>query len=178
MSDSIAPGERRELRSVVRGQFKVLRAQVKRREQELKAEIESELLEKYREQDRAIAEAQAEVDKIRLDAEREVAKVAARLRDENPDLTAGPDRYSRLTLQAINNNRTQIHRALMASVPDKIGDAHLALDTQEMNLLRQLSEGALDSEAARGFLGSIPTVGELVPRVVLREIEQQMGGSA
>jgi hypothetical protein len=81
-------------------------------------------------------------------------------------------------LQAINHNRTQIHRALMASVPDKIGDANLALDTQEMNLLRQLSEGALDSDEARGFLGSIPTVGELVPRVVLREIEQQIDGGA
>lgn len=57
MSDSIAPGERRELRSVVRGQFKVLRAQVKRREAELKAEIEAELLAKYREQDAAIPDA-------------------------------------------------------------------------------------------------------------------------
>jgi multidrug efflux pump subunit AcrA (membrane-fusion protein) len=176
MSDNITSGERRELRSVVRGQFKVLRAQVKRREQELKAEIEAELLEKYREQDRAIAEAQAEVDKIRQDAEREVAKVAKRLREAHPDLTAGRHAYDRLALQAINHNRTQIHRALMASIPDKIGDANLALDTQEMNLLRQLSEGALDSEEARGFLGSIPTVGELVPRVVLREIEQQMDG--
>jgi hypothetical protein len=178
MTDSITAGERRELRSVVRGQFKVLRAQVKRREAELRAEIESELLEKYREQDRAIAEAQAEVDRIRQDAEREVAKVAERLREAHPDLTAGRDRYAPLTLIAINHNRTQIHRALMASIPDKIGDANLALDTQEMNLLRQLSEGALDSDEARGFLGSIPTVGELVPRVVLREIEQQMDGSS
>jgi chromosome segregation ATPase len=175
MTDNITPGERRELRSVVRGQFKVLRAQVKRREQELRAEIEAELLEKYREQDRAIAEAQAEADKIRQDAEREVAKVAARLREAHPDLTAARGKYD-LSLQAINHNRTQIHRALMASIPDKIGDANLALDTQEMNLLRQLSEGALGSDEARGFLGSIPTVGELVPRVVLREIEQQIDG--
>lgn len=178
MSDDITPGERRELRSVVRGQFKVLRAQVKRREQELRAEIETALLEKYREQDAAIAEAQNEVQKIRQDAEREVAKVARRLRETHPDLTAGPDRYSRLSLEAINHNRAQIHRALMASVPDKIGDANLSLDEQEIRLLRQLSEGALDSEEARSFLGTIPTVGELVPRAALRELEQQMDGTS
>lgn len=41
MGDSaITPGERRELRSVVRGQFKVLRAEVKCREAELRAEVE------------------------------------------------------------------------------------------------------------------------------------------
>jgi hypothetical protein len=176
MTDEITPGERRELRSVVRGQFKVLRAEVKRREAELKAEIEAELLEKYREQDAAIAEAQREADKIRMDAEREVAKIAERLREEHPDLVAGSDRYSRLSLQAVNHNRTQIHRALMASVPDKIGDAHLALDREEMRLLRQLSEGALESKEARSFLGEIPTVGELVPRARLLELEAELGG--
>jgi hypothetical protein len=176
VTDNITPGERRELRSVVRGQFKVLRAQVKRREQELKAEIEAELLEKYREQDQAIHEAEREIARIRMEAERQAAEVRDRLREAHPDLTTSD--YEPLALRAINHNRTQIHRALMASVPDKIGDAHLALDTQEMNLLRQLSEGALDSEEARGFLGSIPTVGELVPRVVLREIEQQMDGQS
>jgi predicted nuclease with TOPRIM domain len=174
MTDNITAGERRELRSVVRGQFKVLRAQVKRREQELKAEIEAELLEKYREQDAAIHEAQREVARIRHEAARQVAEIADRLREAHPDLTYST--YDPLTIKAINHNRAQIHRALMASIPDKIGDANLALDTQEMNLLRQLSEGALDSDEARGFLGSIPTVGELVPRVVLREIEQQMDG--
>jgi hypothetical protein len=178
MSADITPGERRELRAVVRGQFKVLRAQVKRREAEMKAEIEAALLEKYREQDAAIAEAQREAAKIRADAERQVAEIVERLQAAHPDLTDGSRAYGRLTVNAINKNRTQIHRTLMASVPDKIGDANLALDEQEVALLRQLSEGALESEEARGFLGTIPTVGELVPRATLREIERQMDGSS
>jgi hypothetical protein len=112
-----------------------------------------------------------------LDQARVVREVEAAV-STNVDIKESHARELALTLRAINHNRTQIHRALMASIPDKIGDAHLALDTQEMTLLRHLSEGALASEEARGFLGSIPTVGELVPRVVLREIEQQMDGQS
>lgn len=64
-------------------------------------------------------------------------------------------------------------RAYIASDTDRRD-----VDEQEVRLLRQLSEGALDSDEARGFLGTIPTVGELVPRAALRELEQQMDGGA
>lgn len=54
MTEMIPPGERRELRSVVRQQFKVLRAEVKQRELELKAEAERRLVERYRDEDKQI----------------------------------------------------------------------------------------------------------------------------
>jgi len=179
VSSEITPGERRELRSVVRGQFKVLRAEVKRREQELKGEVETELLTRYREQDAAIAEAGREAYRIRQDALRALAVVADALRDQHPDLTVDVSMsYQGPEVRAANHNRAQLHRALMASIPNRVGDAQLNLDRGENDLLRQLSTGALESTEARGFLNTIPTVGELVPRVRLNEIEQQIGGGS
>lgn len=46
-TNKLTPGDRRELRTVVKNRFKVLRAEVKRREQEMKAEIEKQLLDTH-----------------------------------------------------------------------------------------------------------------------------------
>jgi len=176
-TDEITPGERRELRSIVKGQFKVLRAEVKRRQQEMVAEVEQEILNRYREQDVAIAEAQEEARREVDDCVRRVIEIGQRLQAAHPTLVvkAGQSRYSGdIRLDADDPNRSQLHRAAIAAIPDKIGDANLALDRQEMNLLRDLSAGALSSEAARKFLDSIPSVGELVPRTRLREIESSL----
>jgi hypothetical protein len=179
-ADQIAPGERRELRSIVKGQFKVLRAEVKRRAEEMRAEIEAALAERYRDETADIAEAQREVQRIVLDAARQVEQVGDALRAKHPDLEvrAGMGRFGAITLDAVNGNRAQVHRAMTAAIPHKIGDANLALDRQEVELLRELSVGALDSEQAQRFLGSIPTVGQLVPRARLDEIESGLNGAS
>jgi hypothetical protein len=168
----ITPGERRELRSVVRGQYKVLRAEVKRREQEMKSEVETELLNHYRAEDHAINQAQEESREIIREASRQIEALGRELKMSFPDLTVqAGDRYGSIGLQASNPNKTQLHRALIAKIPETVGDANLTLDRQENDLLRKLSEGALESSEARGFLSDIPTVGQLVPRIRLQEIE-------
>jgi len=175
--DEITPGERRELRSVVRGQFKVLRAEVKRRQSELKAEVEAELLDRYREEDQAIAEARRDAQRRIAECVRDLERIGDELRQRHPDLTveAGASSNGRVFMGVANHHRSQLHRALIAAIPDQIGNANLELDRGENQLLRKLSEGALESEHARAFLGEIPTVGELVPRSRLREIERSMG---
>lgn len=172
MSTGITPGERRELRSVVRGQFKVLRAEVKRRQQEMVSEVETELLNHYRDEDRAIAQAQEKAQEIIREASRQLVALGRELQMEFPDLrvSAGHS-FGRLGFDASNPNKAQLHRALMAKIPETVGDAQLTLDRQENDLLRSLSEGALETSEARGFLNSIPTVGQLVPRIRLQEIE-------
>jgi uncharacterized protein YukE len=178
VADGITPGERRELRSVVKGQFKVLRAEVKRRADEMRAEIEAELVERYRDEDRAVADAQLEVNRILNDAARAIEQVGDMLRDQFPDLEieAGRSQFGgKIGLSARNRNRAQVHRALLAAIPDRIGDANLALDRQEVDLLRRLSEGALDTAEARGFLGEIPSIGEPGTWHQLADMERQLG---
>lgn len=169
MSDGITPGERRELRSVVKGQYKVLRAEVKRRTEEMKAEIEQDLLDRYREEDAAISAAREEIAVAYREYMRTAERIARELSMAWPDVEAGFNFAG--SFHARNKNRTQIHRAAMARIPTIVGNAALTLDRQEVGLLRELSEGALEGASAKSFLSQIPTVGELVPRARLKELE-------
>jgi len=78
---------------------------------------------------------------------------------------------------------TQLLRDVYAEYPQaaisdlnfKVRTAVLRLDRTEADLLRELSLDALESDEAKAFLSSIPSVSELVPGVRLAEIEASLG---
>lgn len=164
----LTPGDRRELRALVKKQFDILRRDVKRRKDELTAEIESELLRRYREQDEHVAQARKEIEVARRTYEDSCRQIMNALRDMHPDLDLSVGYHG--ALNTADNNRSQLHRAAIAAIPEQIADAMTRLDQQELELLRDLTIGALDSEAAQQFLARIPTVGELVPKARLAEL--------
>lgn len=164
----LTPGDRRELRSLVKKQFAVLRNDVKRRKDELTGEIESELLRRYREQDERIDQARKEVEVARRTYEDAIKQIMSGLRAIDPDLELWVGQQGRLSVS--DPNRSQLHRALVASIPQQIAEASTKLDQQELDLLRDLTIGALDTDAAQRFLSCIPTVGELVPKARLAEL--------
>lgn len=174
--DRITPGERRELRSVVRQQFRVLRTEVDQRRQELIAQAEARLVEKYRKADERADQMQWRLREITDDANRQVADM---LRDyENLDDSGrwgrGPGQMFMVpSVRREDPNRNELRRAMAAGVNAQVTDAKLALDRQEADLLRNLAADALGTDAARAFLGRIPTVAELVPSRRLAEIEAQ-----
>lgn len=170
---TIAPGERRELRSVVRQQFKVLRTEVKQRELELTAEAERRLMERYRDEDKAIEDLNWRIAEIARDAQRQIDDL---MREHEDKIDGGKwSRYSgRVSAQGVarkSEDRAQLRRALEAGVKEQVAQAVLALDRQEADLLKALAVDALETDAAREFLTRIPTVAELVPSARLREIE-------
>lgn len=173
-AEQITPGERRELRSVVRQQMKVLRAEVKQRRHELVAEAEARLVEKYREQDKLSDELGERLGKLTQESNRELRK----LLEEFEQVLDG--RWRRYTsgfavpsIMRDRGDREQLHKAMIAGIDSQVQQASLALDRQEADLLRELSMEALESSAAREFLTRIPSVAELVPSRRLREIEAQ-----
>jgi hypothetical protein len=173
----IPPGERRELRSVVRSQFRVLRAEVEQRQAELEAEAEQKLMLRYREEDKKVEGLNWRIKQIAEQANREISDLAK-------EVGYGQDggRWSRAHLLSAphftrtSESRSQLHAALMTGIKAQVRQALLALDRQEADLLRRLAVDALETEAARTFLAGIPTVGELVPSKRLAEIEAAFDG--
>lgn len=175
-TDQITPGERRELRSVVRSQMKVLRAEVEQREAELMAEAESRLTARFADQDKALA-----------DANRRIAEIAGRFNDEVQGVLAeitahvGHDEGQHLSVRNFGaprvfgktEDRTQLRRAMEAGVKARVKQARTELDRQEADLLRDLAIDGLQTSAARAFLQRIPSAAQLVPSSKLREIEAQ-----
>lgn len=172
MNDSIKPGERRELRAVVRQQIKVLRAEVKQRQYELIAEAETRLAEKYRDDDRTSDELCHRLSDLTRDANQKLRELLTKyeqILDGRWKRSMGG--YSTPSIYRNNNNRDQLHKALIAGIDAQVQQAQLSLDRQEADLLRSLAMEALETSVAREFLNRIPTVAELVPSRRLREIE-------
>lgn len=168
----IAPGERRELRSVVRSQFKVLRAEAQQRKAELLAEAERQLVERYRDEDKQMDDFNWRVSQVVDQANNDIEDLMKQVgvgqdggRWQHLYRLAAP-RYGRKS-----EDRKQLHAALLAGIDAQVRAAMLSLDRQEADLLRQLAADALESDEARAFLMRIPTVAELVPSSRLREIE-------
>lgn len=175
---TIPPGERRELRSVVRQQFKVLRTEVQQREAELMADAARRLMERYRDEDKDVEDLNWRIKQIAEDAQRQIDDL---MRGHEDKIDGGAwSRFSgRVSAQGVarkSEDRQQLRRALEAGIKEQVKLAILALDRQEADLLKALAVDALETDAAREFLTHIPTVAELVPSARLREIESAFDG--
>jgi hypothetical protein len=168
----IPPGERRELRSVVRQQFKVLRAEVKQRELELVGEMERRLVERYRNADKAIDDLNWQIREVVDAAQRQVDDLVRAAGDVvETGMGFGPISLYTPQVRGRSEDRSQLHRAMSAAIKEQVTQATLALERKEADLLRLLALESLETDAARGFLARIPTVAELVPAARLREVE-------
>lgn len=162
----ITKTERTELRSIVRQQFKVLRAEVEQRKTELLADVEEQVTERFTDEDKAWADASHLAHEAVMEANRKV-------NDAYRELTG--NHVEHMYVQARIPHQPMRHRAALKQVAAKRLDAQvsgalLRLQRQEADLLRTLAVGAIESEEARKFLESIPTVGELVPAARLEEL--------
>lgn len=172
MSSEITPGERRELRTVVRARMKVLRADVKQRRAELIAEAESRLVGRYRDDDKAIDDVNWRIAQVVDQANKDIRALLEGLVKERDGMSVTRSyevRAPRVSYQT--EDRSQLHRALTTGIEAQVENAMLSLDRQEADLLQALAMGSLKSDAAQAFLAGIPTVGELVPAARLQEIE-------
>lgn len=172
MNELMTPGERRELRSVVKQRMKVLRADVKLRRLELVAEAEKRLVDRYRDHDKLVSDLGWRIAQVMDQANKDIRALVEQANKDTEDL--GADIRSEAKSPYITHSggdRAQLHRALIAGIDAQVEAANLQLDRQEADLLQTLALESLETEAARNFLYSIPTVAELVPSQRLREIE-------
>jgi hypothetical protein len=171
VSSEITPGERRELRSVVRARMKVLRAEVQQRRAELIAEAEGRLVDRYLDHDKTIDDLNWRIKQVADQANKDVRALVEGVLKDNEGLSLVADEIRAPYLRRQNEDRSQLHRALRAGIDAQVESATLDLDRREADLLQSLAMGSLETDAARAFLAGIPTVGELVPAARLREIE-------
>jgi hypothetical protein len=171
-SDVMTPGERRELRTVVRQRMKVLRADVEQRRMEMLAEAEQRLMERYRDQDKTIEDLNWRIQQIADQASKDITDAILAIRGEADGVSIRrPVKLSAPRLSSHIEDRTQLHRAMVAGIEAQVKNAQLTLDRQEADLLQTLALSSIETAAAREFFAQIPSVAELVPAARLREIE-------
>lgn len=172
MTAPMTPGERRELRTVVRQRMKVLRADVEQRRMELLADAEARLVDRYRQQDKQIEDLNFAIAEVAEKASREITDLIIAARGDTEGVSIRrPVRIQTPRLNSYTEDRAQLHRAMVAGVEAQVKQALLSLDRQEADLLQSLALQTIETDAARQFLAGIPSVGELVPAARLNEIE-------
>ena len=170
----ITKAERAELRSVVRQQFRVLKDEVGQRQAELEAEIDAQVAEAWSDRDERLGQLRHAISVIADEAN---TKLRALLVD-HPDrdtLQVRPFIAPDVSKFADDQARHKIRAAAVSDLAARVGAATVKLGRQEADLLRQLAVGALESDEARSFLSSIPSVSELVPAARLKELEASLG---
>ena len=170
----INKGERAELRALVKSQFKVLRAEVEQRRAEMLADLETQLNERYAAWDKQWSDTMFLCQEKALEANRAVNDILREMIDQ-PD--GGRSEYMLVHFQAPHKpdrRRAELRSTGVARIHADVKAAMLRLDRDEADLLRTLTVGALESEEAKAFLEAIPTVGELVSRARLAELEAEL----
>lgn len=171
----ITKTERAELRSVVRQQFRVLRDEVEQRQAELVADIEKQVAEQWAGRDEQLAALKEEAQRLADEANKALREF----------VNADPERKA-LSVHGFvppgiqhrvedAQQRNLLRAAAISDLKARVGSALVKLGRQEADLLRTLAVGALETDEARGFLGDIPSVADLVPASRLREIEASLG---
>lgn len=159
----ITKGERSELRSLIRQRFKVLRAEVEARRAELAVELEERVAAKYAAEDKGWADAMFLIEEATREANRKANDI---LRGLDIDAMDTSHEYELVKFRGIAKptaERNILLRNGTKRIEAQVKSALLQLDGQEADLLTRLVSSGLESEAARAFLGEIPTVSALVP---------------
>lgn len=171
VADQITKAERTELKSVVRQQMKVLRAEVEQRAAELMADVDDQIADKFESDDKRWADAAHLAHEAVMEANRKVNDAYREL--------LGDQHVERMYVgaqlpQKPARERAVLRQAGKSRIEEQVKGALLRLQRQEADLLRSLAIGALETDDARGFLDSIPSVSELVPAARLAELEASL----
>jgi hypothetical protein len=176
----ITKAERTDLASIVKMRARVARAQVEQREAELLADVEEQLSTIYKVDDAAWAEITAEANRTVALADQEIARICRErgVREEfRPGLRV--IFYGRGE-NAAAGRRAELRKLAQARIAAAGRKAKTAIQAGSVDVLTKLYATGLESDQARAFLASIPTAEQLMPPVVVAELEgtHQAGGAS
>lgn len=175
---TITKGERDELRRIVRGDFKALTEEIEVRRAEMMAEIEKRVATRFKANEDLIATTEIEINDIVEEANTQILAKLRMLQDRCDGYTIQADRLHRPRVYFTREKRDEMRRAMVADLDARVAQAKARMHRQEIDLLKELSAGALESDAAHGFLARIPKVAELVSDERLAELEAQFDDEA
>lgn len=162
--------ERQALRQVVRQRMKVLRADVAARRAELDADLQQRVTDRFAQRDKLVRDLNDQVADIVDQANKDI-RAAVEQVERDFDLTLRCEgRCPAPLISADNRDRLQMARQLAAEIEAQVNAALVQIDRQEADLIEELTLDGLTTDAAKQFLGCIPTVGALVPAARMREI--------
>jgi hypothetical protein len=165
---AIRPGERAELRTLVRMRVKLLRSQIADRHATQMAQIDGRVAAKFQEDRSRIEELKTELDRVVTRANRAAKVVLAKYPDVAEMRT---HMFSRPWINQPDQGKDKLRKAMVAMVTAATESAKLRVAKLEAELLSELALSAIKTDQAKEFVRTIPDIEELMPADRLNEIE-------
>jgi coenzyme F420-reducing hydrogenase alpha subunit len=173
----IGRGDRQELRRITKGRITIIKQELEAREKDLLRDARNQLRNEHKS---ALKVAERKVARIKEKVEK-LNREAMNAYQELEDLGLEPDGrsyyYDKERLVEANvtskwqpKDFDERYETVKDEVQRQRIRAEIQLDKQELSLLEELSVDALTSEAAREFLGQIPTVEQVLPAPNVQEL--------
>lgn len=163
--------ERDDLSKLVRRREKVAKTDANQRAAELQADVERQLAMRYQADDANWQDLTARANAAIATAD---AELAARCRELGVPETFRP----RLSLawssrgdNSLAERRNELRKVAMTRIEALRKGAHTEIERQSVEVQTKLLAGGLETDAARGFLESMPTADDLMPPLALTEVE-------
>lgn len=171
---TIRPGERRELKALVKLKIKALRAEIEDTQAAQLADIDRRIAEKFRGDAVRLSDLKTS---LRLATEQANADID-RLFAEYSDMAEKNHRgtFSVPYFQAREDGKHELRRALVAAVHAQATAARQRLVRLEVELLESLALDSLQTDAAKDFVARMPTVDALMPQSRMAEVEAGFAG--
>lgn len=165
-------GEREELKRLARERARVAKQDTQRRTADLKAMFEQELLTMYDYN-------RDEVWKDAVEAAKKAGEEAAHIIAVRCEELGIPAAFApRLTVNwhqqgpaAVNYEQADIRRAAYKRIEAQERGACAEIDRAALNVQTELVRAGLTSDAAIGFLETMPSVAELMPAVEISDLD-------
>jgi hypothetical protein len=174
----ITKAERAELASVVKRNEKVAKNAIEAREAELQADVEAQLSAIYDATDDAWKDVTGEAERLVRQADAEIARICRErgVRSEfRPSLRL---LWAGRGVNADQTRRAELRKLAYARIEAAGARAKTQIEVKATEVLTALVASGLDSQQAREFLASIPTVAQLMPPLStddLKALEAKLG---
>lgn len=154
--------ERREIKGIIKRRFGVLRKDIEVRERELQNVIRDNIREKH------------EAELKRIDKELAALQTTIVTALSKSKMIRDQARNRGIDVQFQTNSEGAYYRVAVANLEDKVRDefrqlwaergrADLSIDQQEVDLLEHLALESIESDDAKSFLSTIPTLDAILP---------------
>lgn len=172
MSASMTKGEREDLQRLVRQREKVQKSAARLRSAELLADFDNQLAAEYRFDDDAVWAEAARQAKAAIDQAQ--AEIAARCRTLGIPDEFAPGLELAWSHRGYGNNvkarREELRRAARSRIEALEAGALVAIESASVDAQTRLALAGVTSDAARGFVDSLPAVEGLMAKLSLDEI--------
>jgi hypothetical protein len=166
--------ERDELAKLVRKREKLAKVAMAGRAAELEADFEAQLAARYEAEDAAWKDYVEKAEAAVRQADAQIARIAAERGIPKQFRPSFGCYWRERGENASKERRAELRKVAKAAIAAAQKTAAMAIERRSVEIQTELVAGGLQSDAAKAFLETMPTPEQLMPPVLMADVEKRL----